>query len=77
MLSLAALNPGDKGKILRVQDTASTLKQRLLEMGLIKGASIEVIRFAPLGDPMEIKVQGCRLSLRKKDACAVLVQKEY
>lgn len=50
-----------------------TLVQRLLEMGLTDGEEVEVVRFAPLGDPMEIRIRGYNLSLRRKEAAAVLV----
>lgn len=48
-------------------------RARLLEMGLTTGAEIEVIRFAPLGDPMEVEVRGYRLSLRKREARGIRV----
>ena len=47
-------------------DDAVTL--RLLEMGLVEGASIEFIAAAPLGDPLEFRVQGYHLSLRREEA---------
>jgi len=50
------------------------LHQRLLEMGLFEGTDVEVVRFAPLGDPMEILVQGYHLSLRKSEAALVEVE---
>ena len=43
-------------------------RPRLMEMGLLIGTSIELIRFAPLGDPVEIKVRGYYLTLRKHEA---------
>ena len=46
-----------------------------MEMGLTVGAAIEVVRFAPLGDPMEVKVRGAHISLRKADAAGVRVQR--
>lgn len=48
-------------------------RARLLEMGLTTGTEIEVIRFAPLGDPIEIEVRGYRLSLRKREARGIRV----
>ncbi|MCX6966723.1 MAG: ferrous iron transport protein A [Verrucomicrobia bacterium] len=48
-------------------------RARLLEMGLTTGAPIQLIRFAPLGDPVEIEVRGYRLSLRKKEAAGIRV----
>jgi Fe2+ transport system protein FeoA len=50
------------------------LQQRLLEMGLIPGSLLKVVRFAPLGDPMEIRVMGYSLSLRRSEARHVQVE---
>ncbi|MDB6094178.1 MAG: FeoA family protein [Verrucomicrobia bacterium] len=47
---------------------------RLREMGLLAGTSVTVVRAAPLGDPLEIKVRGYHLTLRKADAAHVLVE---
>jgi ferrous iron transport protein A len=47
---------------------------RLMEMGLLVGTPVELVRFAPLGDPVEIKVRGYHLKLRKKEADRILVQ---
>ena len=49
-------------------------KARLMEMGLLVGTKVELIRFAPLGDPVEIKVRGYNLSLRKHEAELILVR---
>ena len=46
-------------------------------MGVFEGSEIEVIRFAPMGDPMEILVQGYHLSLRKNEAALVEVEDNY
>lgn len=71
-LVLSALTVGQRGRItgfsLRPEQ-----RQRLLEMGLTMGAEFEVVRFAPLGDPMEIKVRGYYLSLRKNEASGVQI----
>lgn len=47
---------------------APDVRRRLLEMGLTPGTRVKVIRFAPLGDPMDIEVRGYHLSLRKHEA---------
>jgi ferrous iron transport protein A len=47
---------------------------RLLEMGLVLGTSLQLVRFAPLGDPVEIKVRGYHLTLRRHEAEQILVQ---
>jgi ferrous iron transport protein A len=47
---------------------------RLLEMGLLVGTSVQLVRFAPLGDPVEIKVRGYHLTLRRQDAEQIWVR---
>lgn len=69
---LSALAPGARGRVIGF-DLAHDLRQRLLEMGLTAGAEFEVIRFAPLGDPIDIKVRGYHLTLRKREAAGILV----
>ena len=49
---------------------------RLMEMGLLVGTAIELVRFAPLGDPLEIKVRGYHLTLRKHEAEQIWVTPE-
>lgn len=48
-------------------------RPRLMEMGLLVGTPVELVRFAPLGDPVEIKVRGYNLTLRKHEAEQILV----
>jgi ferrous iron transport protein A len=48
--------------------------QRLMEMGLLEGEEIEVLGFAPLGDPMEVRLRDYRLSLRRSEAARIAVQ---
>lgn len=50
------------------------LVQRLLEMGIFEGEEVEVIGFAPFGDPMEIRLGDYRLSLRRHEAARVSVR---
>jgi ferrous iron transport protein A len=49
-------------------------RARLMEMGLLVGTKVELVRFAPLGDPVEIRVRGYNLTLRKHEAEQILVQ---
>jgi Fe2+ transport system protein FeoA len=48
-------------------------RRRLMELGLVPGTVVEVIRVAPLGDPVELRVRGCELSIRKSEARSVTV----
>jgi len=52
----------------------ATQRPRLMEMGLLIGTKVELVRFAPLGDPVEIKVRGYNLTLRKSEAEQILVK---
>jgi len=74
--SLDTMSPGEHAIIDRINNATATIHQRLLEMGLIKGTKVQVIRFAPMGDPIEIKVRGSRLTLRRLEAATVIVKKE-
>ena len=71
--TLAESARGDRVRIVSVGG-ASTTAQRLLELGLVPGTAVEVVRFAPLGDPIEVKVRGYALSLRRDDARCVCVE---
>lgn len=70
--TLSALPLGQKGRVTGFS-LPPEQRQRLLEMGLTIGAQFEVVRFAPMGDPIDIKVRGYHLSLRKGDAAGVFV----
>jgi Fe2+ transport system protein FeoA len=73
MKALAELKPREKGRIVKVGG-GGALRRRSLDMGVIPGAEIEVERVAPLGDPIEIKVKGYHLSLRKEEAANIYVE---
>jgi Fe2+ transport system protein FeoA len=70
---LRDLKPGEKGKITKISGSGPVYR-RILDMGVVKGAEIEVERVAPLGDPVEIKIKGYHLSLRKEEASNVYVE---
>ncbi len=70
--TLDQLAPGQIATILRVHG-ASTVRRRLLEMGLVRGETIAVERYAPLGDPVQYLIKGYFLSLRRQDAANIEV----
>jgi ferrous iron transport protein A len=72
MASLDQLAVGQRCRVEEVVGTDS-LVQRLMEMGLLEGEEVEVIGFAPLGDPLEIRLRDYRLSLRRNEAARVRV----
>ena len=71
---LHTLSPGERGIVGKLETQSFEVRQRLLEMGLTKGVTVSVIRVAPMGDPIEIELRGYRLSLRRKEAEAVIIQ---
>ena len=73
---MASLDQLSSGQRARVEALAGddVIAQRIMEMGLLEGEEVEVIGFAPLGDPMEIRVRDYRLSLRRSEAARVTVQ---
>jgi len=72
-MRLSQCQPGQGGKIVHLVGD-DVLNQRLMEMGLIEGTAIKVVRIAPLGDPLQVEVQNYQLSLRKVEAERVEVE---
>ncbi len=70
---LTSLAVGQRGVVTKIS-VPSEQRARILEMGLLVGTTVELVRFAPLGDPVELKVRGYNLSLRKHEAEQILVQ---
>ena len=71
---LGAMAPGEGG----VADGfagGGAARQRLLELGFVRGAAVEVVRLSPLGDPMEVAVSGRRVAIRRRDAACVRVRR--
>jgi ferrous iron transport protein A len=73
MRTLDQLKPTERAVVSTLNGDGQ-IQQRLLEMGVLEGSEIEVVRLAPLGDPMEIRVQGYNLSLRKSEAALVQLE---
>lgn len=64
---LNELKVGQAGKIISFTED-SAVAQRIEEMGVTRGETVEIIRYAPMGDPVEIKIRGYLLSLRLDEA---------
>ena len=74
-MTLGQLAVGEAGKVVGFDKSNRAYRQKLLAMGLTPGTEFTVIRYAPLGDPVEIRVRGFALSLRKDEANALLVER--
>ena len=73
MPTLADLRPGQSAAVVSLAGDPA-LVQRLYDLGLIEGETIEVLALAPLGDPIEIRLGNSRLTLRKAEAAGVSVK---
>ncbi|MDY6864408.1 MAG: FeoA family protein [Halobacteriota archaeon] len=71
---LSEMNPRERGSITRVTGKEN---RRIMEMGIIRGTEIEVVRVAPLGDPVEFLLKDYNLTLRRDEAKNVYVEVEH
>ena len=73
MLPLSELKTGEKARVRSIND--DHLEQKLLEMGCIPGEVIQLDLIAPFGDPVAYSIAGSQLSMRKRDAASIMVEK--
>lgn len=66
-MTLAELPIGSRATVRSIEGSSDVVR-RLMEMGLVRGAPVEVRKVAPLGDPMELRVRGYILSIRRGEA---------
>ena len=67
------LKPGDKARVVRFNGLDSVYKNRLMSLGMTPGTEFIVQHVAPLGDPIEIRLRGFHLSLRRHEAGVIEV----
>ena len=70
---LEEMEPNEKGRIIKVGGRKG-IRRRLLDMGVVAGAEIMVQRVAPLGDPVEIRIKGYDLALRREEAANIQIE---
>lgn len=73
MRTLREIPCGQSVKVAKLTGDGS-VKRRIMDMGITKGADVYVRKVAPLGDPVEVTVRGYELSLRKADAEMIVVE---
>ncbi|MDE2845343.1 MAG: ferrous iron transport protein A [Gemmatimonadetes bacterium] len=73
-ICLDELKPGEKGTIRQIKGTAGE-EVHLMELGLLPGTSVVLIKRAPMGDPIEIRVRNYHLSIRCAEARSVMVER--
>ena len=74
-ICLKNLVPGDAGKVIGFVKSGRAYRKKLLAMGLTPGTVFSITRFAPMGDPVEIKLRGFSLTLRKDEAEVLIVER--
>lgn len=74
MTTLGELKAGDRAKVIGFSQGGTNYRRKLLAMGLTPSTSFEVLRMAPMGDPVEIRVRGSNISLRREEASLVNVE---
>ena len=72
-MNLSMLKPGEGGRIIKI-GAIGAMKIRLMDMGVLVGEDVKVVKVAPLGDPIEVKIKNYSLSLRKKEAMNIMVE---
>ena len=72
---LSELEPGDKGVVVNIGGSRST-RRRIMDMGVVRGTEVVLVRRAPLGDPVELEIRDYNLSLRKREAENIYVELE-
>ena len=72
-MRLSELEPGGRGRVTEVGGDVDAAR-RLMDLGVVRGTTVEVIRRAPLGDPLEVRVRGFMLTLRRSEAEHITVE---
>ena len=72
-MTLKEIKEGQSVRVCTVGGSGA-LRQHFLDMGIIPGTVIKVVKFAPMGDPVEITLHGYELTLRKAEACNVICE---
>ncbi len=67
MKTLRQAKIGDTVKVIKLHGEGA-IKRRIMDMGITRGVEVQIRKYAPLGDPIEVTVRGYELSLRKADA---------
>lgn len=70
---LSTFDIGETGQVIKVEGEGR-VRRRLFDMGITPGAEIYLRKKAPLGDPLEVTIRGYELTLRKDEACLVMME---
>ena len=74
-IALRDMSAGDRGRVYGYEEGGRAYRRKLLSMGLTPGVELEVVRVAPMGDPVEVRVRGTSVTLRKDEAAALRMER--
>lgn len=72
-MKIGNLEIGSEAKITGYEQGSKAYRQKLLRMGLVKGCRLKLLRKAPMGDPVEIELNGQKITLRKSEADVLII----
>ena len=73
-MNLGELNIGKKARVIKLNIADKQIKRHLLDMGITRGVEVEIKKIAPMGDPIDIKLRGYELCIRKADLTQIEVE---
>lgn len=73
MKTLRQVKIGDQAVVVKLHGEGA-VRRRIMDMGITKGAVVQIRKVAPLGDPIEVTVRGYELSIRKEDAQMIEIE---
>lgn len=74
-MKISDMNPGETGTVVGYEQGSRSYRQKLLRMGLVRGCRFTLLRTAPLGDPVELELNSHKLTIRKSEADALIVER--
>ncbi len=74
-MKIIDMNVGDSGIVVGYESGSRAYRQKLLRMGLVKGCLFRLVRTAPLGDPVELEINSHKLTIRKSEADALIIER--
>lgn len=74
-ITLKEMKAGEQGRVQDYEKGGRAYRRKLLSMGLTPGVAFQVVRVAPMGDPVEVRVRGTSISLRMDEAAALQVER--
>lgn len=75
MPNLSDLKVGERARVMGFGASAGAYRRKLLSLGILPGVELNVVRVAPMGDPVEVRLRGFSLSLRKDEAANLQVER--